>query len=133
MTEMPSVFLGTQPMHHPRKGDRLAEVRKSANPGDGALEAQTEPGVHEGAVFTKVQVPAVCLDRQPFLANPVEELVMIVLTLRAADNLTVPFGSKAVIAENSARVRGVLLHIERLRFLGIVEDEHRAIVSLDEQ
>ena len=35
---------GPKPVHHPRKRDRLADVRQATDPGNGALEAQAEDG-----------------------------------------------------------------------------------------
>ena len=50
---------GPQPVHHARERDRLAQVRQPADPRDGALEADAEAGVDEGAVLPQVEIPAV--------------------------------------------------------------------------
>ena len=38
-------------VHKPRKRDRLPDVREPADPGDGALQAESEPGVDKGPVL----------------------------------------------------------------------------------
>ena len=68
-----------------------------------------------------------------FFADPVQQLVVVVLALRAADDLAVAFGRETVVAEHRARIVRILLHVERLRFLRIVHHEDRTVVILDEQ
>ncbi len=53
---------------------------------------------------------------------------MVVLALAAADDLAVSLWCEAVVVQHRARIVGVLLHVEGLRFLWIVVYEHRPIV-----
>src|SRR5688572_3155414 len=122
-----------QAIHEPRKCDALADVRRSANPGDGALEAEAESRVREGAVLPKVEVPAVGIHWQPFRLDPLHELVVVVFTLASADDLAVPFRREAVVAKDRARILRVFLHVEGFRFLRIVEDEDRTVVILHQE
>ena len=115
-------------MNLPRERDRLPDVRQPADPRDGALEAEPEARVHERAVSPKVEVPVVRLRVESLLLDAGQQLVVVVLALRAADDLAVPLGRQQSSPEHRARVVGVLLHVERLRFLRVVEDEHRPVV-----
>ena len=68
-------------MDLPREGDRLADVRHAADPGDGPLHTEPEAGVHERAVLTKIQVPAIGLGIEPLLLDAGQQLVVVVLAL----------------------------------------------------
>jgi hypothetical protein len=68
-------------------------VLDAADPRDGALEPEPEAAVREGAVLAQVEIPAVRLHRQPFVRDAGEQLVVIVLALRAADDLAAPSGA----------------------------------------
>src|SRR6266850_2544351 len=122
-----------QLVERPRECDRLADVGNAADPRHGALQAEPEPRVHERAVFAEVQVPAVRVLRQLFGADAGEQLVVVVLTLAAADDLPVPLGGEHVVVEDGAGVRGILLHIEGFHCPGIVEHQHRPVVLLRQQ
>ena len=74
-------MLGPEPVHHPWERDRFPKVRKPANPGHRALETKPEPRVNKGPVFTKVEVPAVRIERESLFLNPVKQLVVVVLAL----------------------------------------------------
>ena len=64
---------------------------EAADPRDRALEAEAEARVHERAVLAQVEVPAVRVDRQTLLLDARDELVVVVLALRSADDLAVAF------------------------------------------
>ena len=104
-----------------------------ADPGHGPLDAEPEAGVHEGAVLPEVEVPAVRLGIEPLLLDPREQPVVVVLALRAADDLAVALRRQAVVVEHGPGIVGVLLHVERLDVLGVVEDEDRPVVLLGQQ
>src|SRR5438105_2311252 len=88
--------------------------------------------MHERPVLSEIEVPVVSLHWQPFLLDPRQQLVVIVLALRAANDLTVALGSKQIIAKDGARVGRILLHVERLGLFRIVVDEDGAVLTLDE-
>ena len=56
---------GINTSHHPRIRNRLADVFQAADPGYGALDAQAEAAVGDGAVAAEVEVPLVVRLRQP--------------------------------------------------------------------
>src|SRR5690349_8555129 len=85
-SRVPRPALWLQPMHHPRKRDDFADVLEAADPGDGALETEAKAGVDEGAVAAEVEIPVVGIERKPFFLDAPNELVVVVLALRAADD-----------------------------------------------
>ena len=93
------LFLRVQPMDLPGKGNRLANVGNAADPGYGALDAEPETRVDEGPVLSQIQVPVVSLDRQIFFLDPRQQFVVVVLTLRAADDLAVSLRREQIIAQ----------------------------------
>src|SRR5882672_5226330 len=125
--------LWTQTIHSTRKSNRLANVVDSANPTHGSLEAEAETSVNERAVLPQIQIPVVSLDRQAFFLYPAEELVVIVLALRSADDLAMTFRRQQIVAQYSARVSRILLHVKRFRLFGIIVDEDGTILTLDQQ
>jgi hypothetical protein len=56
-------------------------MRESADPRYGTLETETEAGMNEGSILPEVEIPAVRLLRQSFFADPVKQLVVVVLAL----------------------------------------------------
>ena len=89
--------------------------------------------MHERAVLAQVQVPAIGINVQTFFLNAMQQLVVIVLALRTADDLAVPFRRQAIRTEHRARIVRILLHVERFGFLRIIADEDRRAVVGDEQ
>ena len=85
------------------------------------------------AVFPQVEVPAVGLQRQPFLLDAADQLVVVVLALAAADDLAVPLRRQHVVVEHGAGIGRVLLHIEGLDRPRVVVDHDRAVVLLGQQ
>ena len=67
-----------EPVDLARVGDRLAQVRDAADPGDAALDPHAEAGVRDGAVLADVEVPLERLDREAVLADPREQQVVVV-------------------------------------------------------
>src|SRR5687767_10965508 len=120
-------------MHHAREGNRLTQMRQPADPRHGSLQSEAKAGVYERAVLPEIEVPRVGLDRQSFLLNPMQQPVVVVLALRSADDLAVALGGEQIVAENRPRVLRILLHVESLRFLWIVVDEDRTVLSFDKQ
>src|SRR5690349_12277983 len=84
-----------QPLHHPRKGNDLADVRQTADPRDRALEAEPEAGVHERSVAAEVQIPVVGVEREPLFLYAPNELLVVVLALRPTNNLAIPLRRQA--------------------------------------
>ena len=89
--------------------------------------------MYEGAVLPEVEVPGIGGGVEPLRHDAGQQPVVVVLALGAADDLAVPFGREAVVAQHRARIVRVLLHVERLERLRIVEDEHRPVILLGEQ
>src|SRR5678815_5502795 len=65
--------LGSQPVHHTRKRRALADVRRPTNPRHGPLESQSVPRVHERAVLSQVEIPTICVHRQAFVLDALQE------------------------------------------------------------
>src|SRR4051812_6842867 len=122
-----------QPVHGARERDRFADVMDSADPADGALQAESESGVYEGAVFPEIEVPVVRLDGESFFLDARQQLVVIVLALRAADNLAIAFRRQQIVAEHCPRISRILLHVKGLRLLRVVVDEDRTVGAFDEE
>src|SRR5207253_2099612 len=76
-----------QPVHHPREGNRLSDVLQSTDPRDSPFEAETEARVHERPVAAKIEIPVVCIQRQPLFFDPPYESIVVVLSLGTADDL----------------------------------------------
>src|SRR5690606_2559780 len=68
-----------QARHQARERDALADVRRAADPRNGALEAESEARVHERAVLAQVEIPAVRVERQVLFLDAVQQLVVVVL------------------------------------------------------
>src|ERR1035437_6990216 len=94
--------LGPQPMHHSRERNHFADVLKPADPRDRALEPESEARVRERPVPAEIQVPIVRGRWEALLVDSGPQLVVIVLALRAADDLAVAFGGEAVVTEDGA-------------------------------
>ena len=92
------------------------------------LEAQAVASVAAGAVAPQVAVPPVVLGVHAQLLDTVLQQLQALLTLGAADELA-DAGHQAVGGSNGLAVV-VLAHIEGLDLLGVVGDEHRALVHL---
>src|SRR5690606_32915891 len=90
--------LRPQPVHQPRKRYALPDMRRTANPRYGSLQPQPEARVREGAVLSQVQVPAVCIHRQALFLDAPHESVVVIFTLRPADDLAVALRRQAVVA-----------------------------------
>src|SRR5207244_3499407 len=71
----------TQPIHRARERDRFPDVMYSTDPANGSLETQAESCVNEGPVFSQVEVPVVRFDRETFLLDPRQQLIVIVFAL----------------------------------------------------
>src|SRR6266540_3125436 len=107
--------LGPKAMHHARESNRLTQVWEPANPRYTALEAKTKSRVDESSVFPEVEIPAVRCEGKILLLDAVNQLVVIIFALRAADYLSVTIGRQAIVAQHRARIVGILLHIECFR------------------
>ncbi len=56
-------------IEHPWEGDHFADVLGSANPGDGAFQAQAEARVRHAAVAPQVEIPLERFLREVVLAH----------------------------------------------------------------
>src|ERR1700685_597405 len=73
-------------IEHAREGDDFANVLGSANPCDGALQAQAEAGMGHAAVSAQVQVPLKRLFGQAGFADAAQERLVTRLALAATDD-----------------------------------------------
>ena len=80
------------------------------------------------AVLAKIEIERIVLGLETQLVHAREQLVIVVLTLAAADDLA-DAGNEAVHRRDGLAV-GVQLHIEGLDLLRVVGDEHRALEDL---
>src|SRR5438067_6403736 len=88
---------------------------QAAQPGNAAFDAHAEAGVGNGAVAAEIEIPPEGVEWQAVRANLVLQHRRVVLALAAPDDLAVSLGGEDVDAERAAGIRGVGLHVERLR------------------
>src|SRR5439155_4516245 len=86
------------PIQHSRIRNRFSEMRDPADPGHAAFDAHAEAGVGEGAIFADIEVPLELLDGEVVLLDSLEQQVVIMDALRAADDLAIAFGGNHVQA-----------------------------------
>src|SRR5947208_6366034 len=92
-----------------RERDRFPDVRNAANPRDRALDPEPKPRVHERSVLPQIEIPRIRFLRQSLGANALQQFVVIVLALAAADDLAVTLGRETIVVEHRARIGGILL------------------------
>ena len=80
------------------------------------------------AVLAQVEIELIVLLLQTALVHSLQQRVVVVLTLAAADDLA-DAGHQAVHSRDGLAV-GVELHVERLDLLRIIGDEDRALEDL---
>src|SRR5947208_5937056 len=114
-------------VNHSREGDDLANVFGAANPGDGTLEAQSEAGMRNATVAPQVEIPLESLFGQFVLLEALEEQVVIVDALAAADDFAIALGGNHVKGESELGALGVRLHVKGFNRSGIVMDQHGAV------
>ena len=100
-----------------------------AEPRQRALDAQAEPAVRNAAVTPQVQIPLERLHRQAFLVDARQQRFIVVLALRAADDLAEAFRSQHVEVLDHALVVRIELHVERFAAFRIAVAQHRLIVQ----
>src|SRR5258708_765754 len=115
------------PVNHPWEGDDLADVFGATDPGDSALQAQTETRVGNAAVAAQVQIPLERLYRQVVLFQSLNKQIIVVDTLAAADNLAIALRSEHVEGECQIGPLQVRLHIEGFDGCGIVMNHYRPV------
>jgi len=92
------------------RGNAIAsDVRDPTDPRHRAFDAEPEARMHERPVLAKIQVPAVCVERQPLGLDPRGQLIVVVLALTASDDLPVSFRRQHVVVEHGTRVVRILL------------------------
>ena len=80
---------------HAGKGDDLADVFGAANPGDGALQAHAKARMRHAAVAPQVQVPLEGFLRQIVFAQALNQQIVVVDALAAADDFAVALLARA--------------------------------------
>src|SRR5262245_36858245 len=110
----PIFMSGIDPVEHPRIGDRLAQVLEPTDPADDALDAHAEAAVRDAAVAPEIEVPLEGFLRQLVLVDPLQQQLVVVEALAAADDLPVAFGCEHVDAERDLGAIRIGLHVERL-------------------
>ena len=106
-----------------RERNHVAYVGHAGNEEHKALKAEPEAAVRHRAVTTGIEIPPHILHRYAKFFDAGKELVVISLTLAAADNLA-DLGEEHVHGAHGAAIV-VLLHVEGLDFTGIVGKYHR--------
>src|SRR5690606_36437170 len=79
-----------RPARGPRVGDDVSDVLHAGDVHEHALEAQAEARVRGRTEFSKLEVPPVGGLRQALFADALEEHVVTLLALAAADDLSNP-------------------------------------------
>src|SRR5712692_7738634 len=115
------------PIQHPRIRNRLAQMRQARDPGDDALHTHAEAGMRERSVLANVEIPLKRLDGQVLLAQALQQQVVVVNSLRAADDLAVSLGRNHVQRQSNCRILRIRLHVERLDGRWISADHHRPV------
>src|SRR5690349_394322 len=87
----------------------------------------------KGAVLSEIQVPAIGFRVESLLLDSGQEFIVTILPLGSADNLSVAFGSQAVVVQDCPGVVRILLHVEGLYLLGIIVDENRPVILLGQE
>src|SRR5260370_7471395 len=123
---IPKRRLRIYPVKHARERNHFANVLCPANPGYGAFQTQTEAGMGDAAVAAKIEIPLKGFFRQVVLAQALDEQIVIVDALAAADDLAVAFGRKHVKGEGEVGPFRVGLHVEGFDGRGIAMDYHGA-------
>src|SRR5262249_52765587 len=85
-----------EPIEHAREGNRLPHVVETGDPRQRALDADSEPGMRDGAVASQVLVPLEGLLRQAVLVDAARELFQRRHALAAADDLAVALRRQAI-------------------------------------
>src|ERR1700683_853689 len=101
-------------IEHPREGNHLADVLRSANPGHGTFQPEPKPRVGHAAVTAQVEIPLKCFLRQVVLAKAFNQRVIVCQALAAADNFAVAFRSDHVEAQRKIRALLIRGHIKGL-------------------
>ena len=112
----------------PREGDGVADVADAGQVHDAAFEAEAEARVAGRAVFAQIQIEVVVFFLHAALFDAGQELLVVVFTLAAADDLA-DAGHEAVAGCHGLSV-GVQLHVEGLDLLRIVGHEDGALEDL---
>src|SRR5713226_661454 len=123
-----SSLLRIDAIEQAREGDHLADVRSSANPGDGAFNPQTESGMRHAAVAPQVQIPLERFLGQIVLADALDQQIVAGNALATTDNLAVAFRREHVETQRQLGALRVRLHVERLDGCRVVMHHHRAVV-----
>src|SRR5262245_31096642 len=84
-------------------GDRLAQVVDAGNPGHEALDPHAEAGVRHAAVAAHVEIPLEGFHGKLVLPDALQEEIVVVDALAAADDLAVALGGEDVDAQGARR------------------------------
>src|SRR6266849_6852605 len=110
---IPKRRLRIYPVQHARERNHFANVLCPANPGYGALQAQTEARMRDAAVAAKIEIPLKSVFGEIVLAQALDEQIVIVDALAAADDFAVAFGREHVKGQREIRPLRVRVHVER--------------------
>ena len=129
-SEMKPILLRINPGTASADTESSRARARAADPGDDALDAHAEAAVRHGAVAAQVEVPLERLLRQVVLLDPLQQQIVVVEALAAADDLAVAFGREHVDAERDVGPLGIGLHVERLDRGRIAVHQHRPVELL---
>src|SRR5438876_1821902 len=119
--------LRVYPVNHAREGNHLANVLGAANPRDSTLQPQTEAGMRHATVAPQVEVPLKGFFRKVVFTEPLDEQLVIVDALAAADDFAVAFGREHVEGQGKFGALWVGLHVESFERRGIAMHDQRAV------
>src|SRR5437773_11896399 len=91
--------LRVYPVNHAREGHHLAHVLGAAHPRDSTLQPQTEAGMRHATVAPQVEVPLKGFFRTVVFTEPLDEQLVIVDALSAADDFSTACGRQNVEGE----------------------------------
>src|SRR5262249_11068365 len=73
-----------------REGNHVADIFEAGEIHHHSFQSQTEAGVGDGAVPTQVEIPPIRLFIQAAVTEPLQEHIVAILALAAADDLADP-------------------------------------------
>src|SRR5215472_15971111 len=108
-----------------REGDRVADVGKAGDVGEGALEAEAKAGVRDSAVAAEVAVPGVVFLVDAALGRALVQDVEPLLALAATDDLADPRRQNVHCGDSAATV--IEPHVKGFDGLRVVHHDDRLL------
>src|SRR5262245_23769310 len=89
----------SQSIQHSWEWNGFPHMFQAADPGDGALNSHSEPGMGKGSILAKIQIPVKCLGRQMVFLNPLIQQFQTRSALAATNDLSIALWGEHVNAQ----------------------------------